>query len=148
MTGAAAGSADAQAHMAAAGGLQIAYAHREGGKRVQRIAELVERQRLHMELDVGALARRIGTREQAKLRRRHGERATPAQRIVEPHTGAADQRMIGFVERLDAGHLVDQPELQVILQVLADAGLIEDHRQPEARNLRRRPDAREQQQLR
>ena len=82
----------------------------EGRKRVQRLAELVERQRLHVKLDVGALARRIGAREEAELRRRHGERPAPAQRVVEPHAERAEPRMIDLVERLHAGDLVDQRE--------------------------------------
>ena len=49
----------------------------------------------------------IGAREQPELRRRHGERAAPEQRVVEPHARAAEQRVIGLVQRLHAGDLVD-----------------------------------------
>ena len=52
------GIGGAQPHEAAARRLQVAHAGGEGRKFVQRIAELVERQRLHVELDVGALAAR------------------------------------------------------------------------------------------
>ena len=76
---------------AAAGRPQIGDAGGEGRERMQRLAELVERERLHVILDVGPLDRRIGTREGAELRRRHGHRPAPAQRIVEPHAEAADQ---------------------------------------------------------
>ena len=46
----------AQAHGAAGGRLQIAGADGDGVEAMQGIAELVERERLHMVLDVGALA--------------------------------------------------------------------------------------------
>src|SRR5215831_9306269 len=65
----------AQPHEAAARRLQVAHARGQRGKFVQRIAELVERQRLHVELQIGALARRIRAREQPELRGRHGERS-------------------------------------------------------------------------
>src|SRR5207237_858362 len=43
--------------------LQVAHARRERGKFGQWVAEFVERERLHVELDVGALARCIRARE-------------------------------------------------------------------------------------
>ena len=58
---------------------------------MQGIAELVERQRLHVELDVGALAARVGAGEDAELRRRHGQRPAAAEGIVEPHHAAPEQ---------------------------------------------------------
>ena len=51
-----------QPDMTAARRLHIGDARGERRERVQRIAEPVERQRLHVILDVGALARRIGAR--------------------------------------------------------------------------------------
>ena len=60
---------------------------------MQGIAELVERQRLHVELDVGALAMRIGAGEDAELRRRHGQRPAAAEGIIEPHQAAPEQRL-------------------------------------------------------
>ena len=61
------------------------------GKAVQRIAELVERQRLHMELEIGGRVIGRGFGENAELRRRHGERAAPVERIVDAHPGALRQ---------------------------------------------------------
>ena len=52
----------AQAQPAAAGRLEVADARGESGKPVQRLAEAVERQRLHVELDVGAVVLGIGAR--------------------------------------------------------------------------------------
>ena len=56
---------------------------------MQRIAELVERQRLHVELDVGALAMRIGAGEDAELRRRHGQRPAAAEAHSRAPSGRA-----------------------------------------------------------
>src|SRR5207302_5589992 len=106
------------------------------------------RERLHVELDIGALARRIGAGEQAELRRRHGERPAAKERVVERHAQLAEGRMIERVERLRAGDLVDQPKLQMVLQVLADAGLVEHDRYAELLRAGGGPDAREQQDLR
>ena len=49
----------------------------------------------------------------------------PAQRVIEPHQRAAEQRRVGLVQRRDAGDLVDQPQLQMVLQIFADARLVE-----------------------
>ena len=73
----------------------------------------------------------IGAGEDAELRRRHGQRAAAAQRVVEENPGAAEQRGVHLVQRLDAGDLVDHPQLQMVLQVLADARLVEHHRNAE-----------------
>ena len=97
---------------------------------MQRIAELVERQRLHMKLDIGPLASRVRAGEQTKLRGRHGERAAAEERVVERHVRAPEAGAIGGVERLDARDLVDEAKLEVILQVLADAGPVEHECKP------------------
>ena len=60
---------------------------------MQGIAELVERQRLHVELDVGALAARVGAGEDAELRRRHGQRPAAAEGVIEAHQAAPEQRL-------------------------------------------------------
>ena len=57
----------ANPHRAAGGRLQIAGADRDRGKAVQRVAELVERQRLHVKLDIGTLAARIRAGENPEL---------------------------------------------------------------------------------
>ncbi len=92
---------------------------------MQGVAELVERQRPHVELDVGALAGGIGAREDAELRRRHGQRSAAAEGIIEPHQAAPEQIVVGLVQRADAKNLVDRALLQMVLQVAADARLVE-----------------------
>ena len=71
---------------------------------MQRLTELVERERLHVELDVGALPRRVRARERAELRRRHGERAAPAQHVVESHLRAAEQRGLPRIASIQNGY--------------------------------------------
>jgi hypothetical protein len=44
---------------------------------------------------------------------------------------AAETRAIDLVERLDARDFVDEPQLEMVLQVLADAGLVEHERNAE-----------------
>ena len=99
--------------------------------------------RLHMKLDIGALLMRIGAREGAELRGRHGQRAAPSQRVIDPHQRAIDQRLVGLVQRGDAGDLVDQPQLQMVLQILADAGLVQHGRNAALGEMRRRTYARQ-----
>ena len=82
---------------------------------MQGIAEFVQRQRLHVELDVGALAMRIGAREDAELRRRHGQGPAAAERIIEPHQAAPEQRIVSLVQGADAMNLVDRALLQMVL---------------------------------
>ncbi len=89
---------------------------------MQRLAEPVERQRLDVELDVGGgvVWRRL--REHAELRRRHGQRPATAQRVVEAHQGALAIGLGVDVERARPLDPEDRAQLQMILQVLADAG--------------------------
>src|SRR6266516_2157625 len=61
--------------------------------------------------------------------------------MVDAHACAADQGAIGLVERLGARDLIDEPQLQVILQVLAHARLIEHDGNAEPRELIRAADA-------
>ena len=64
------------------------------------------------------------------------------QGVLCAHQRAADQRVIAGVERLGAGHLVDGTLLQVVLQVAADARLVEQHRHARRRQPVGRTDAR------
>src|SRR5262245_64930717 len=100
---------------------------------MQRVAEPVERQGLHVKLDVGALAMRIGAGEDAKLRRRHGERPAPAQCVIESHQAAPHQRVVGLIQRAHAGYFVDRALLQMILQIASDTSAIEHDIDPERR---------------
>ena len=141
------GICGAQADVAAAGRTQVRDAGGEGRKFVQRIAEFVERQRLHMKLDIGALLMRIRAREGTELRRRHGQRPAPAHRIIDRHTRTVEQRLVGLVQCGDAKYLVDHTQLQMILQILANPFFVEHRRNAVFREMRGRPNARQEQQL-
>src|SRR5438477_804001 len=78
-----------------------------------------------MELDIGALATRVGAGKDAELRWRHRQRPAAAERVVEPHQAAPDQGIVGLVQRLDAFDLVDRALLQMVLQIAPDARPIE-----------------------
>src|SRR5882724_10240410 len=86
-----------------------------------------------MKLNVGAFAMRIRTGENAELRRRHGQRATAAECIIEAHQAAPKQRVVGLVEGAHAVDLVNRALLQVILQISPDALSVEDTRDPKRR---------------
>ena len=89
---------------------------------MQRLAEPLQAQRLHVVLQVRRGELRAGAGEGAELRGRHGHGALLHQRVLRRHAGLADERVGRGVQRLEVLHLEDQAELQVVLQVLADAG--------------------------
>src|SRR5262249_61686677 len=95
--------------------LQVANTRRERRECVQRITELVERERLYVKLQVGALALGVGAGEQSKLGGRHGERTAPAQRIIEPHADPTFPGMIDLAQALDTADFVNEAELQMVL---------------------------------
>ncbi len=72
-------------HVAARSRAQVAHRRGERRKLVQRVAELIQRQRLNVVLDVGGGVARIGLSESAELAGRHGQRAAPLQRVHERH---------------------------------------------------------------
>ena len=89
---------------------------------MQRLAEPVERQRLDVKLDIGGVVVRRRFREHAELRRGHGQRPAAAERVVEAHQPALEERLGVDVEGARALDAEDRTQLQVILQILADAG--------------------------
>src|SRR5215813_6244718 len=133
--------------MTAARGLHVGDACGEGREGVQRLAEAIERQRLHVILQVGTLAAWVGFGENTELRGRHRERSASAQRIVEEYLGAAEHRSIGFVQRGDARHLIDHTQLQMVLEVFADTRLIEHDRNTKLPELRGGTDTGQKQRL-
>src|SRR5262249_35305000 len=62
--------------------------------------------------------------------------------------GAPEQRVIGLVERAHPADFINEPQLQMILQILAHPRLIEYTRQAELAQLRPRTHAGQKQQLR
>ena len=91
---------------------------------------------------------RIAPAECAKLGRRHRERPGLEYRILERHRRFSEQAVRALVQRRGVLHLVLHPDLQMVVQVRADAGEIVDRRDAARRDERRRAHARELQQLR
>ena len=86
---------------------------------------------------------RCGSRagEDAELRWRHGQGTAAAERVIEAHQAAPQQRIIGLVEGADARDLVDRALLQMVLQIAPDARPVEHGFDPERRQPVGRPDA-------
>ncbi len=74
-----------------------------------------------MKLDVRCFQFAARTRENADLARAHRHRAAPEQHVLQadPHT---PEETVDFVVQRRLADLVDHADLQVVLQVLADAG--------------------------
>src|SRR3954452_19109621 len=95
-------------------------------------APAVEREGLEVVLEVrrGVIWRRA--REGADLRGRHRERALAEQGVLERHRGAFPRFRIVAVEGASAVEPVDRPQLEVVLQVLADAGQVMNDDEPKS----------------
>ncbi len=91
---------------------------------------------------------RRAARESAELRRRHAHRATALHHVFEPDLRLAEERRGEHVERRCAVDLEHRANLQMVLQVAADAGQVGDHRNAMRLRQRRRPDAGKLQDLR
>ena len=134
--------------LAAALRAQVADRGGERRKRVQRVAEPVERERLDVVLEVRRRPRRIGFRERAELRWRHGQGPAPEQEILEAHARAPEQAVRILVQRPGVLDLVDQAQLEMVLEVRADAFERVDHRDAVLLEQLAGADARELEELR
>ncbi len=141
-----AGAADA--HRAAARGIEVAHAGGERRERVQRLPERIERQGLHVVLDIGVRLPGRAAGEGPQLRRRHAHRAGALQGVLEPDARAAPQVARQRVERGHPVHLEDRADLQVVLQVAAHPRQVVRHGDAVRLQQLSRADARELQQLR
>ncbi|MNI51737.1 hypothetical protein D3C73_1064770 [compost metagenome] len=111
-------------------------------------ASHVGRQRGEVVLGVGRLAGRIHPAEQAALVDADRQRAAPEQQPLQAHAHAPVQAAQLVVGGDGPSGFVDQPDLQVVLQVFANAGQVAHHADTELAQQRGRPHARELQQLR
>ncbi|MDT4840303.1 hypothetical protein FQZ97_741200 [compost metagenome] len=136
------------AHMATAGGVEVAHAGGEGREAVQRLAKSVQAEWLHVVFDVGPGLRRVAAGEGAELAGRHAHGAAARERVFEPDGGLAPERVGQGVERFRALHLEHRADLQVVLQVGAHAGQVVLHRYAQRLQQRGRAHARELQDLR
>ncbi len=115
---------------------------------MQRLAEAVERERLDVELDVGGLEPRIGLHEDAELARRHRHRSRALQRILQPDLRLAQKRRLPFVQRAGALDAEGGADLEMVLQIGADARPVEDDVDPMSAQKLTRTDAGQLQELR
>jgi hypothetical protein len=127
---------------------QVAHARRDCREAVQRIAELVERERLHVPFDVRRRLRGIAPRERAGLRRGHRQRPGAEHEVLERHRRLAEHAVGDAIQRAHVAHLVLHADLQVVVQVLADARQVVDDLDLMLFEQISRPDARDLQQLR
>ena len=105
---------------------------------MQRLTESIERKRLHMILDVGSALRWVRLGKGTKLRRRHRHRTPATEGVVDAHAKSIEHLTIGLVQRFHSRDLENHPQLQVVVQVGAHPRLVEGHRNPKMRELRRR----------
>ena len=68
----------------------------------------------------GARLRRIALREGAQLGRGHGEGPRPEEEVLESHHGLAEQAVGALVQRPGIPNLVHEPDLEMVVEVLAD----------------------------
>ena len=108
-------------HLAPAGGVQVANAGGEGVEAVQRFAKGVERQRLHVVLQIGVGLIRTAAGESTQLARRHAHGATAAQQVVQPNHSLAPPRLRHHIEGAHAPHLKAASDLQMVLQIAPHA---------------------------
>ena len=111
-------------HAAARGRAQIADAGGEAREGVQRVAEFIKAQRLHVVFEIGCGLRVVAFDEGAELRGRHRQRAAAVHRVFEAHHQLAPQRVRHGVERFDIADLERHAQLQMVVQVGADTGQI------------------------
>src|SRR6218665_802958 len=138
----------ADADMAARLGPQLAHRHREARIRMHLAAGHVGRERGDVKLYVGPGRRRLavgileGAHEAAALVDADGQRASASQQPGQAHAQAAEPAIELVVGGDGLGALVAETNLQVVLQVLADAGQFVPPRDPRALQQRARPYAR------
>ena len=84
---------------------------------MQGIAKLVERQRLHVILDVRSRLVFARPRKGSQLTGRHRHRATLEQQVLEAHLRLAEPGVRLFVQGQHIAHFEHRPELKVVLKI-------------------------------
>ncbi|MCY1523107.1 hypothetical protein D9M68_579920 [compost metagenome] len=99
---------------------------------MQRLAETVQRQGLHVVFEVGRRLLRVGASEGAQLARRHGQWPAAVEQVAQAHADLAPQAAGDLVQGRHVADLVDHAQLQVVLEVAADTGHLMGHTDPQA----------------
>ena len=118
----------ADLHRAAAGGVEVADAGGERREAVQWLAKRVQRQRLHVVLQVGVLQLRAAAGERPQLRGRHAHGPGAVQQVFPANAQLAPAGGRQSVEGGGIADFVDRANLQMVLQVGANAGQVVHHR--------------------
>ena len=121
---------------------------REAGKRVQLLAHLVGRERQEVNLDIGRGQPRTGLEERARGAGGDRQRPLAQGRVLKARHHPANRMVDDVVERDLLRAARDQPDLHVVLQIVADAGRVEHDLDAVLLQQVRRSDAGELQQLR
>ena len=137
----------ADLHRAAAGGVEVADTGGECREAVQRLAKRVQRQRLYVVLQIGVLQLRAAACESAQLRGCHAHGAGAVQQVFPANTQLAKARGGQGVERGGIADFVDRANLQMVLQIGADARQVMHHRNAFGMQYIGRANARQLQQL-
>ena len=87
---------------------------------MQRLAKTLQGQRLYMVFKVGRSLFRAGAGKRTELAGRHRQRAAAVIQVAQAHAHLAPHGAGDLVQGAGVFQLVDQPQLQVVLQVAAD----------------------------
>ena len=115
---------------------------------MQLLAHLVGRERQEVNLDIGRRQPRAGLEERARGAGGDRQRSLAEGRVLQAGHHLADRMVDDVVERDLLRAARDQPDLHVVLQIVADAGRVEHDLDAVLLQQVRRPDAGELQQLR
>ncbi|MNE31453.1 hypothetical protein D3C80_1250220 [compost metagenome] len=100
---------------------QVAHRCGECREAVQRLAEALQRQGLHVVLQVGGGVLGAGAHERAQLAGGHGQWAAAVVQVTQAHAHLAPQAVGHLVQGAGVADLVDQAQLQVVLKVATHA---------------------------
>ena len=98
---------------------------RKAGKRVKLLAHLVGRERQEVNLDIGRGQPRAGLEERARSAGGDRQRSLAQGGVLNARHHLADRMIDDIVERDLLRAARDQADLQVVLQIIADAGRVE-----------------------
>ena len=136
------------AHEAAAFRTQQRAHAGDAGKRMQRLADVLHRIKRQRALHVGRRRRRQRAEKASGRQRRDREVAAPEQRVAQHRGRAAMPLPDRVVERQRLLAAQDQPREVMIVEAVADARHVGDHRNAERGEQRRRTEPRQLQKLR
>ncbi len=118
------GVAGGEAHGAARPGAEVGGIERDAARGHGGDASLDPRAKAEMKLDVGGAGVGVGVPEAARLEERRGDGALAGEEVLQARDGGPVRFGVAVVG-VGAGAFGDDEEVDVVLQVRADAGLVE-----------------------